>query len=358
FRLLGSEGIDNDDDGLVNEDGPGGYDPNRDWGWFWQPRHIQGGAYRYPFSIEENRLVADFIRQHPNIGGAQSYHNAGGMILRGPGAKSDAYPQSDVLVYDALGRKGEQMLPGYRYMNVAQDLYEVYGGEIDWLHCSQGIFAFTNELFTPFNYFREREEGRGYFGSSETQRRFNQLLLLNQGFVPWTETVHPQYGRVEVGGVKKSWQRQPPSFLLEEECHRNMAFTLYHADQLPQVSFQDVTARRLSAELLEITAIVENSRLIPTRSAINIRYKITPPDIVSIEGKDLEVVTAMLDHEPFFREATAQTRNPAQVTVDQIPGQGVVYVRWYVKDATQGRVKVKSVKGGEDEIEFNVELGR
>jgi len=33
--------------------------------------------------------VSDFFLAHPNIGGAQSYHNAAGMILRGPGAEDD-----------------------------------------------------------------------------------------------------------------------------------------------------------------------------------------------------------------------------------------------------------------------------
>ena len=72
YRLLGSEGIDNDDDGEVNEDGVGFYDPNRDWGHNWQPTYVQHGAYRYPFSILENRMVADFISARPNIAGAQS----------------------------------------------------------------------------------------------------------------------------------------------------------------------------------------------------------------------------------------------------------------------------------------------
>ena len=63
-------------------------------------------------------------------------------------------------------------------------------------------------------------------------------MLLGDGFVPWHEVDHPQYGKIEVGGFKKNWVRQPPSFLLEEECHRNMAFTLYHADQMPLVKIQ------------------------------------------------------------------------------------------------------------------------
>jgi len=49
YEMLGYEGMDNDGDGEVNEDGIGYYDPNRDWGWKWQPDYVQRGAYKYPF---------------------------------------------------------------------------------------------------------------------------------------------------------------------------------------------------------------------------------------------------------------------------------------------------------------------
>ena len=73
YTLLGQEGYDNDGDGRVNEDGDGFYDPNRDWPWNWQPDYIQNGAYRYPFSILENRMVGDFIKAHPNIAGRNRF---------------------------------------------------------------------------------------------------------------------------------------------------------------------------------------------------------------------------------------------------------------------------------------------
>jgi hypothetical protein len=40
----GEEGIDNDGDGRVNEDGQGGYDMKRNWPSDWQPDHVQRGA--------------------------------------------------------------------------------------------------------------------------------------------------------------------------------------------------------------------------------------------------------------------------------------------------------------------------
>ena len=133
YTMLGWEGYDNDGDGRVNEDGPGFYDPNRNWGWMWRPSHQQYGADQYPFSIPEDRAVADFVLAHPNIGGAQSYHNSGGMLLRGPGGKEDTESyKGDLPQYDFLGQLGEEMLPGYRYLVVHKDLYSVYGGELDW----------------------------------------------------------------------------------------------------------------------------------------------------------------------------------------------------------------------------------
>lgn len=344
YRLLGREGIDNDGDGEVNEDGEGYYDPNRDWGWNWQPQYIQNGAHRYPFSILENRLVADFVAAHRNIAGAQSYHNAGGMILRGPGDKSDKFDAADIRMMNILGKRGEEMLPGYKYMNIAEELYEVFGGEVDWLYATQGVTVFTNELFTGHNFFRR--ESAGAFGSSEDQAKFDKLLLFGEGFVPWHEVDHPTYGKIEVGGMKKNWPRQPPSFLLEEECHRNMAFSLYHADQMPQVGVQSATVKPFGGDLFQVTAIIENRKTIPSRLAIDAARNLTPADRVTLAGG--KVLTAQISDEPFFTEPKEQRREPATVKLQSVPGHHVVYVRWLVTGAGPYKVTVASVKGGTD----------
>lgn len=350
YRLLGQEGKDNDGDGEVNEDGAGYYDPNRDWGWHWYPKHVQSGAYRHPFSILENRMVADFIAAHPNIAGSQSYHNAGGMILRSPGAKDDTMENSDVQVYDLLGKRGEQMLPGYRYMNTAVDLYEVRGGENDWLHQSMGVFGFTNELWTPFNFFRNPEHKvGGFFGRDEVQHTFDKYLLLNEATVPWHEIEHPQYGKVEIGGFKKSFQRQPPSFLLEEECHRNMAFTLFHADEMPLVKIQSVEVKKLGDGLRQVTAIVENPKIIPTHCAADVKRKLVRPDHVSIGGDGLKVIAAFTADEPFFETPQEQRREPEVVKLKTVGSRGIAYVRWLVTGDGAVTVKIDSIKGGKDE---------
>ncbi len=345
YRLLGEEGFDNDGDGRVNEDGDGYYDPNRDWAWNWQPPSVQHGAHRYPFSIPENRLVANFILAHPNLAGAQSYHNAGGMLLRAPGAKNTVVPAADVAVYDQLGKQGEQLLPGYRYMNTAEELYECHGAEFDWFYGMRGVFAFTSELHAPESMFHKPSEG-GFFGSKEDRQKFNRYLLFNDGLVEWHEVDHPQYGRVEVGGLKKNWLRQPPSFMLEEECHRNMAFTLFHADAMPHVRVQSIDLRPLGQDLHEVTAVIVNRKPIPTHSAHDLKHQITPPDLVSIAGEKVEVLAALTATSPLFDDPTEQERQPRTVRIKNLSAREPAYIRWIVRGAGPYEVTVRSQKGG------------
>jgi hypothetical protein len=84
------------------------------------------------------------------------------MILRGPGAKDDerTYRREDVQTYDFLGKLGEEMLPGYRYFVVYKDLYTVYGGELDWFYGARGVVAYSNELWTSFDYRKPQTESR------------------------------------------------------------------------------------------------------------------------------------------------------------------------------------------------------
>ena len=349
YTMLGREGIDNDGDGRVNEDGDGSYDPNRDWAWNWQPKHIQRGAHYYPFSIKENRMIADFILKHANIAGAQSYHNTGGMLLRGPGAKNDRYSGADLRVYDKIGLHGQSLLPGYRYINIAEDLYEVYGGSVDWLYQMRGIYSFTNELHTPFNYFKRHGSSR------EDAKKFNKYILFDGATTPWSEVDHPKYGKIEVGGANKHGSRQPPSFMIEEDCHRNMAFTLYHADQMPKVEIRNVEIKKFGNGLIQVVAYVYNDRVTPTHASVDVKNKITVPDILSISGDDLVVVAGQISGDRFFERASEQKLNPKAMRISNIPGNGGLYVRWIVKGSGNVELNLRSMKGGT--VKGSYELG-
>lgn len=341
WDLLGQEGFDNDGDGVVNEDPIGGYDPNRNWPWRWAPQYVQGGSDYYPGSLPETRAVMDFVHAHPNIAAAQSYHNSGGMILRGPGVPQDEYRPADVRVFDELGKVGQEILPGYRYMTVWKDLYIVWGGELDWFYGSRGILTFTNELWSDFLLFDKAPVNEP---NDNVNAKFDRLLMMNEGYVPWTKVQHPQFGEVEVGGMKKTYGRATPGFMMRVEAHRNAAFTLYQMMQMPQVTVDTIITRSLPGGLTEVTATVGNRKLIPTHTQQDVENNITRPDWVTLDGA--EVIAGFTVPNPVQEFTVEQKRNPKRMLVPNIPGYGNVTLRWVVRGNGPFTITVDSEKGG------------
>jgi hypothetical protein len=332
--LLGEEGKDNDGDGLVNEDPIGGYDMNRAWPSMWEPDHVQYGAGPYPLSWPETLCIARFVLAHPNIAALQSFHNAGGMILRGPGAESyGEYDHEDVRVFDELGKDGEKMLPFYRYMVIWKDLYTVYGGFTTWAYEGLGIVSFTNELWNSDQYYAGRS-GQGGPGSGEKDRHFFDDKLLNgAGFVPWHPFEHPQYGAIEIGGWRKDVGRVPPTFMIEEMIHRNAMFCIDHAKAMPLVTIEDATVAELGDGIRTIDVVFKNLHVIPTRTARAANQKIGVPDTFTIQGKDVEVLAGGFRTDRFRPEVIQLAeREPARLVRERgIESRGEVRVRWLVR---------------------------
>ncbi len=361
--LLGEEGIDNDGDGMVNEDGPGGYDMNRNYGYNWQPDYVQSGAGVYPFCFPETAAVRDFLLAHPNIAGAQNFHNFGGMILRGPGAKNlGEYAPADRRVYDAIGKKGEKILPGYRYVTVYKDMYTVYGGSIDFLYNTLGIFTFSNELdMDPLAAESPARSRRG--GEEEGEEEdvmamlfqegrveemvYHDLVLMGEQFSDWKPHKHPLYGDIEIGGVKKFGRRVPPLFKLAETCHRNAAFCLYHADQLARLEFEKAEATRLDGGLWRLDVVVANSRPTPSMTAVAAQKKLHRADRLAVGGKGIELVAAgyLTDKFRGLTRAIKVRKNSLWVE-NGVPGHGRVELRLVVKGSGPLELVYDSLKGG------------
>lgn len=339
WSMAGSEGIDNDGDGRVNEDGPGGYDMNRNWPADWQPEHVQGGAGEFPLCFPETKAIAQWILNHPNIAAGQSYHNAGGMILRGPGANylEGEYVGSDRATYDAIANAGVEMLPFYRSMVIYQDLYTVHGGFVNWLAESLGVITFTNELWSD-----KRILQNGSDPSPEQMTRWRDRLLFGQTTTDWKELKHPEYGTVLVGGGNKWSSRIPPPFMLEEEAHRNFAFTAFHAEQMPLLHFQPMLIQQMSDGLWMITIEIANDRRIPTRTLRAIKHRIGMPDRLTFEGANITVVSSGPMPQRLGTTFEAVRFNPQELQVDEgIAGLSMEKFRFIIKGKTGASLRVK-----------------
>lgn len=349
YRYLGSEGYDNDGDGLVNEDTVGYVDPNRTWGYFWMPRYVQAGAGDYPLQIPETRSIALWALEHPNLGAVQSYHNSGRMILRGPGAKlQPPYPGPDVEVYDLIGEQGEVLLPGYDYFVTWKDLYTVYGDTTDHFYSIHGAIALTNELYeAPADL-----DGDGEV-TPEEEMRFNDLLTLGRQFVEWTEVDHPQYGTVEIGGERQDVGRVPEDWMLEEEVHRNNAFVLFHARQLPKLSIGEPKVEAMGRNLYRVEVPVTNDAGIPTMTAVAEKNELHRADVASVSGA--RVVASGLVDDPFLDKVRLQEHRPERLMVPGVGSYTTRRVFFLVEGSGEVTVTYDSVKGGKVEKRLRLE---
>ncbi len=347
--MLGQEGIDNDGDGRVNEDSPGYYDMNRAWPSFWMPNHVQFGAGPYPLYWPEAKAIAEFLLDHPNVAALQSFHNAGGMILRGPGAEAlGEYPSEDVRVFDDIGRDGEKMLPFYRYMVIWKDLYTVFGGFATWGYEGLGVISFTNELWSDDQMFPAKGTRNADWSTNNREKDlfFDDALLMGAGYVEWRPFEHPLYGAIEIGGFQKDVGRVPPTFLIEEMVHRNALFCLKHAEAMPRVVVEKVEASDLGGGLTAIDARFRNLRVIPTRTAWAAQKKIGKPDVFEIAGEGIEVLSGGFRRDRFRpEEIDLAEREPARLLSERgIGSRDEVTVRWYVRGKGEATVTFRGEK--------------
>ena len=139
WNRIGAEGIDNDGDGRINEDAQGYVDPNRNWGYDWMPHYVQHGAGDYPFSGVGLKALGKYILARTNITMGWTFHNFGGLFVRGPSRKAwGSYAPEDEAVFDYLGDQGERIIPGYKHIISWKDMSETYGDEDGWM------FAWTH----------------------------------------------------------------------------------------------------------------------------------------------------------------------------------------------------------------------
>ncbi len=369
YILLGSEGVDNDGDGRINEDGPGSYDPNRNWASDWQPDYIQRGAMDYPFQLPESRAINDFLMAHPNIAGVQSYHNSGGMILRGPGAEaSGEYPQSDMRAYDELGQNGERILPFYRYIIIWSGLYTVHGGFIDWTNDGLGILSFSNELWNNGQYFtspelkEQQQDPTSPIAPSVSRYFFDKFLEFGDQYIEWKPFDHPQFGKVEIGGVWKKFQgRVPPRFMNEELCHRNMAFSLYQADEMPMIRMGETSVEKVGDDVYRVFVDITNPKVAPTIMAKAAQNNVVRPDLLLLEGRNAEVISvSFIDDKETYKVNPSPTQMIDQNDLKRIlirnghPGRTSRTAMYLIKGSGSVNITYDSVKGGRASKSINL----
>ena len=332
YRLWSSEGLDDDGDGRIDEDGPGGVDLNRNFPAAWKPRHAQYAAGDYPCSEPEVRACVDFLLAHKNIAGMQFYHNAARMILRPPGSSPDAgvAPREDINVYDQMGKHGEKMLPGYSYRQTFEGLYPAYGTQIDFGYLGLGRFVFTNELWGSCNHDLDDD---GHTDAEET-RAWHDEFGHGRSYIDFKPFQHPTLGEIEIGGWDQFATRMPPAELFIEEGFRNALFTLYHAACFAELEFVNARAEDLGGGLYRLRFALHNTGVMPTDSLKAVERREDEP--VSVVAST-QILSCGIGDEHYKQVGLQKGRNDL-LRAGRIGPQGKIYAEMLLRGTRGDRV--------------------
>ena len=179
---------------------------------------------------------------------------------------------------------------------------------------------------------------------------FNDFLEFGDELTEWKEFDHPQFGKVEIGGAfKKTFGRLPPRFMNEELCHRNMAWTLYQADEMPKVTLGESKVEKLGDGIFKVWLDLSNPKVAPTILAKAAMNNVVPPDLLTVDGKGVEVFSASWVPNK-WRAAVAQSIDQKDLKRimlrNGLAGRTTRTIQYLVKGTGPLTVKYASLKGG------------
>ncbi|MFP4487689.1 MAG: M14 family metallopeptidase [Bacteroidales bacterium] len=372
-----SEGIDNDGDGRINEDGIGGLDLHRNYPENWRPeRHkeatgrgfTQYGAGEYPLSETETRSVVTFLLSHPNVYIVNSMDTRVPMHLRPPSTSpsEERMYEEDLEWYEYFDEKGKE-ITGYER---AGDVYQDYGGGRplfghgpDFGYWYYGAIWYGDELWNGARF-------KDYDGDDDIDQldllRWDEEENDGDGFIEWTEAQHPDYGTVEIGGFHpKFFSQNAPAKHLLPWAKNQALFNLEMVKHLPRLEWGDIDIKRIKSYKKDsvdyrVTVEYHNSGKLPTALRQAHLVKIVQEDKITVsfdrgltEGEEPVIRILRGDDDDERSRYYRGSRGPASsLTLDSGYAEGEssnsseFTIRVYKDVEVSGKASVSSTRGG------------
>ncbi|WP_435011157.1 M14 family metallopeptidase [Tundrisphaera lichenicola] len=335
-----SEGLDDDSDGAIDEDPPGGTNLNRNWPHNWSEFQPETGVA--PAIEPEVNALIRFAFAHPEIAAVWSF----GLNdnLKGE-AKGYAGPDTPIMTElirlfgvantrkaeaadaakakeaekaakekEEATKKDEKPAPpaeapqakaqtrggrgGPRRGGAAPSpssaptpgLEATTDGALsEWAYHQFGVIGLASRLWP-------RPEGQpgGTSPTGEGDARWfdwNDKVMNGSAFVPFHPFEHPTLGAVEVGGWKPGVRLNPPIEQVGAIVETHLAFLKDLAGRLPILAFAEAKAEAKGGGVFEIKATIENTGILPTALAQGLTTRKAPPVLVKLTLGDAKLLS-------------------------------------------------------------------
>jgi hypothetical protein len=133
----------------------------------------------------------------------------------------------------------------------------------------------------------------------------------------------------------------------EELCHRNMAFTLYQADEMPSMQMGDAAVERISGNVFKVRLDLVNPKVAPTITARAAGNNVVPPDLLTVEGADV-ISAGWVSNK--FMPGPSNMIDQNDLTRILIrnghPGRTTRTIEYLLRGSGTATIRYASVKGG------------
>lgn len=289
--LLMTEGIDNDKDGELNEDGVGGIHFNKNL--TYKHKTFAPGAGEFPASEIETRAILDFLYDAFNVYAVVSF----GSLNNLSSSDDKVTTQVSDLYNKIIGIKDapKPSADGGDFMSWAYQHYGRFSFSTPgwWVPKAKPDTAKKEKAFTV-------EDPMANYLRWSAQQGLNH-------FTEWTTVQHPDYPDqvVQVGGVDPYVMQNPPYKMVDGIAQKHTEFLMKMTTLKPQVIIQKLNTEKLSNGLTKITVDVANTGFLPTHSKfadrnyfvkrLKVALQLTDKQQL-IGGKKIELLNNMEPH--------------------------------------------------------------
>jgi len=294
--LLLSEGIDNDKDGSLNEDGEGGIAFNRNL--TYKHNTFAPGAGDFPAGEKETRALLDFLFDAFNVYALVSFGSNNNLSAPVP--------------YNPLLAR-ERILAGYlepdaKVNTIVSELYNkitagkdaprtsAAGGDL----LSWGYFHYTRYSFSTPGWWvpkakpdtAKKEKAFTVEDPVANYLRWAQQQGITNTFTEWKTIQHPDYPnqKVEVGGVDPFVLINPPYKMVVDIVKKHTDFLVKLSDLQPEIDLINLKTEKLSNGFTRVSVDLINKGGLSTHSKLGERSYFLKKLKVAVKTEKQELV--------------------------------------------------------------------
>ena len=327
--ILLPEGIDNDRDGEINEDGDGGVHFNKNSSYNY--KNFIPGAGEYAVSEKENRALFDFLFDAFNVYAVVTFGPMNN--LSAPVTFNPAGISKRVITgwFDADAKSNALVSERYNKITKTKDAPKTQAESGDfsqWAYFHYGRLSLSTPGWWVPKTAPDSAKKEKKFTNEDAVASYLRWAAsqgITDTFTPWKAVKHPDFPdqTVEVGGIDPFVLINPPYKLVDGIVSKHTDFLVGLAAMAPQLDLVGVKTEKVADGLTRVTLKVLNAGDLPTYTKIGdrsyflkkIAVKVnTNANQTVVSGRKSQTLESIAGKD--FKELTWLIKGTGKVTID------------------------------------------